>query len=119
MCISDNYWLGKEKPCITYGLRYRVQLCFFTVLGAPTELVNPWGHLLSLYEESTNYWMPIIHSFGCCAEEGHQLGLSCSKKESESNDILICTMVIEFPTSLNRTFHMKMYKYRSENNWVS
>lgn len=21
VCISDNYWLGKEKPCITYGLR--------------------------------------------------------------------------------------------------
>lgn len=21
-CISDNYWLGKNKPCITYGLRY-------------------------------------------------------------------------------------------------
>lgn len=21
-CISDNYWLGKTKPCITYGLRY-------------------------------------------------------------------------------------------------
>lgn len=20
-CISDNYWLGKSKPCITYGLR--------------------------------------------------------------------------------------------------
>lgn len=20
-CISDNYWLGKNKPCITYGLR--------------------------------------------------------------------------------------------------
>lgn len=20
-CISDNYWLGKRKPCITYGLR--------------------------------------------------------------------------------------------------
>lgn len=20
-CISDNYWLGKTKPCITYGLR--------------------------------------------------------------------------------------------------
>jgi cytosolic nonspecific dipeptidase len=19
VCISDNYWLGKEKPCITYG----------------------------------------------------------------------------------------------------
>lgn len=21
ICISDNYWLGKNKPCITYGLR--------------------------------------------------------------------------------------------------
>jgi len=21
VCISDNYWLGKSKPCITYGLR--------------------------------------------------------------------------------------------------
>jgi acetylornithine deacetylase/succinyl-diaminopimelate desuccinylase-like protein len=20
-CISDNYWLGTEKPCLTYGLR--------------------------------------------------------------------------------------------------
>ena len=20
-CISDNYWLGQKKPCITYGLR--------------------------------------------------------------------------------------------------
>ena len=21
VCISDNYWLGTEKPCLTYGLR--------------------------------------------------------------------------------------------------
>lgn len=26
VCISDNYWLGKEKPCLTYGLR---GLCYF------------------------------------------------------------------------------------------
>ncbi|XP_034016727.1 cytosolic non-specific dipeptidase isoform X2 [Thalassophryne amazonica] len=26
VCISDNYWLGKTKPCITYGLR---GLCYF------------------------------------------------------------------------------------------
>lgn len=25
-CISDNYWLGKKKPCITYGLR---GVCYF------------------------------------------------------------------------------------------
>ena len=23
-CISDNYWLGKKKPCITYGLRFHL-----------------------------------------------------------------------------------------------
>lgn len=28
VCISDNYWLGKEKPCITYGLR---GICYFYV----------------------------------------------------------------------------------------
>ena len=21
VCISDNYWLGVTKPCLTYGLR--------------------------------------------------------------------------------------------------
>lgn len=21
VCISDNYWLGTKKPCLTYGLR--------------------------------------------------------------------------------------------------
>lgn len=28
VCISDNYWLGKEKPCITYGLR---GVCYFFI----------------------------------------------------------------------------------------
>lgn len=26
VCISDNYWLGRDKPCITYGLR---GICYF------------------------------------------------------------------------------------------
>ena len=26
VCISDNYFLGKNKPCITYGLRGN---CYF------------------------------------------------------------------------------------------
>lgn len=26
VCISDNYWLGRNKPCITYGLR---GVCYF------------------------------------------------------------------------------------------
>jgi len=28
VCISDSYWLGKSKPCITYGLRGN---CYFFV----------------------------------------------------------------------------------------
>lgn len=28
VCISDNYWLGKDKPCITYGLR---GICYFFI----------------------------------------------------------------------------------------
>ena len=28
VCISDNYWLGTTKPCITYGLR---GICYFSV----------------------------------------------------------------------------------------
>ncbi|KAF2889655.1 hypothetical protein ILUMI_16518 [Ignelater luminosus] len=28
VCISDNYWLGTDKPCITYGLR---GICYFGV----------------------------------------------------------------------------------------
>lgn len=28
VCISDNYWLGTSKPCITYGLR---GVCYFYI----------------------------------------------------------------------------------------
>lgn len=28
ICISDNYWLGTQKPCLTYGLR---GICPFSV----------------------------------------------------------------------------------------
>ncbi|XP_066913242.1 cytosolic non-specific dipeptidase-like [Clytia hemisphaerica] len=37
VCISDNYWLGQNKPCVTYGLRglsyYNV-----TITGADRDL---------------------------------------------------------------------------------
>lgn len=28
VCVSDNYWLGNDKPCLTYGLR---GICYFYV----------------------------------------------------------------------------------------
>lgn len=36
VCISDNYWLGKTKPCITYGLR---GICYF-FMEVMTERFN-------------------------------------------------------------------------------
>ncbi|KAJ1355435.1 hypothetical protein KIN20_012832 [Parelaphostrongylus tenuis] len=27
-CVSDNYWLGKKKPCLTYGLR---GICYYFI----------------------------------------------------------------------------------------
>ena len=56
--------------------------------------------LLSLYKETSNIWLPIIHSFGFRAEEGHRLSHSYSKKESKSNDILI--HFVEFSNVHNR-----------------
>lgn len=36
VCISDNYWLGKTKPCITYGLR---GICYFFIEVGVKELL--------------------------------------------------------------------------------
>lgn len=61
-CISDNYWLGKEKPCITYGLR---GLCsFFVEITSPKQdlhsgtyggtLHEPMGDLCWLLSQLTD-----------------------------------------------------------------
>ena len=36
VCISDNYWLGERKPCITYGLRYFsvISMCLYNTTAA-------------------------------------------------------------------------------------
>lgn len=36
-CISDNYWLGTTKPCITYGLR-GITYFYLTVEGTTKDL---------------------------------------------------------------------------------
>ncbi|KAI9322111.1 hypothetical protein BX666DRAFT_1891750 [Dichotomocladium elegans] len=37
VCISDNYWLGTTKPCLTYGLRGAMYF-FLTVSGPARDL---------------------------------------------------------------------------------
>ncbi|KIH49010.1 hypothetical protein ANCDUO_20916 [Ancylostoma duodenale] len=36
-CISDNYWLGKNKPCLTYGLSPEAMNDLIWVLSQLTE----------------------------------------------------------------------------------
>ncbi len=36
-CISDNYWLGTTKPCVTYGLR-GIAYFYLTVEGSTKDL---------------------------------------------------------------------------------
>lgn len=50
VCISDNYWLGKTKPCITYGLR---GICYFFM------------EVKSLWFRTSSEWKLDIH--------GHQI----------------------------------------------
>lgn len=37
VCISDNYWLGKKKPCLTHGLR-GISYFSLTVRGPAKDL---------------------------------------------------------------------------------
>nr|KAG5702359.1 hypothetical protein BaRGS_002141 [Batillaria attramentaria] len=43
VCISDNYWLGKKKPCITYGLSHEAMTDLIALMGA---LVDVKGKIL-------------------------------------------------------------------------
>ncbi|KAK3697515.1 hypothetical protein QZH41_011280, partial [Actinostola sp. cb2023] len=43
VCISDNYWLGKETPCITYGLSHEAMR---DLVGLLSTLVDVKGKIL-------------------------------------------------------------------------
>ena len=66
------------------------------------------------YIKKARIWLPMIHSFGFYAEEGHRLGLSNSKKESESNDIMI--HFVEFSNVYNsdRIFNVTQMNFSHE-----
>jgi len=70
VCISDNYWLGKKRPCLTYGLRglayFQVEVeCSSKDLhsgvfgGTVHEAMPDLCHLLSiLVDKDTNILVP-------------------------------------------------------------
>lgn len=59
VCISDNYWLGKKKPCITYGLR---GICYYFIeVGAEIHCKSIIIKLNFAQEKSgsANLFMPV------------------------------------------------------------
>ncbi|XP_011202720.1 cytosolic non-specific dipeptidase isoform X1 [Bactrocera dorsalis] len=72
VCISDNYWLGKKRPCLTYGLRglvyYTIEVeCAVKDLhsgvfgGTVHEAMPDLCYLLSvLVDKDTNILIPGI-----------------------------------------------------------
>ncbi|CAD6998675.1 unnamed protein product [Ceratitis capitata] len=73
VCISDNYWLGKKRPCLTYGLRglvyYTIEVeCAIKDLhsgvfgGTVHEAMPDLCYLLSsLVDKDTNILVPGIN----------------------------------------------------------
>jgi len=52
VCISDNHWLGKNKPCITYGLR---GICYFYLeIECANKDLHSGGYGGSVHEAMTD-----------------------------------------------------------------
>ncbi len=49
VCISDNYWLGTTKPCLTYGLR---GICYFFLEVKKTKQGEKNCHLKITFKTS-------------------------------------------------------------------
>jgi nonspecific dipeptidase len=63
-CISDNYWLGRHKPCITYGLR---GLAYFEVSVQCSEQDLHSGVLGGTVHEAMN---DLVHLMASLVEVG-------------------------------------------------
>lgn len=63
VCISDNYWLGKTKPCLTYGLR---GMCyFFLEIEGGTKVLpvlTPLARLASTVQLTPIQQPPFTHT---------------------------------------------------------
>ncbi|XP_033252384.1 cytosolic non-specific dipeptidase-like [Drosophila miranda] len=65
VCISDNYWLGKKRPCLTYGLWFQLEVECATkdlhsgVFGGAVHEAPDLCYLLSvLVDKDTNILIP-------------------------------------------------------------
>lgn len=74
VCISDNYWLGKKKPCITYGLR---GICYYFIeVSADIHCKSSIIKLNFPLEKShsSNLFMPVTFFFRT-SETGYFCGI--------------------------------------------
>ncbi|XP_050295841.1 cytosolic non-specific dipeptidase-like [Anthonomus grandis grandis] len=70
VCISDNYWLGCDKPCLTYGLR---GLCYFHV---EVECATKDLHS-GVYGGTVHEAMPdLIHILGTLVNKDNEIQIT-------------------------------------------
>lgn len=78
VCISDNYWLGKSKPCITYGLR---GICYFFIEvesdSSDLFISNRFHCATSLLQHFWTAWSLFFHSLNI-------LQVKCGEKDLHS-----------------------------------
>lgn len=98
VCISDNYWLGKKRPCLTYGLRgiayYTVEVeCAQKDLhsgiygGAVHEAMPDLCWLLNtLVDKNTNILIPGID------RDVSDSGIVVPKSSSISQPVFFCLL---------------------------
>eukprot|EP00301_Raphidiophrys_heterophryoidea_P024769 c8144_g1_i1.p1 GENE.c8144_g1_i1~~c8144_g1_i1.p1 ORF type:complete len:509 (+),score=129.33 c8144_g1_i1:53-1528(+) len=67
ICISDNYWIGDKKPCVTYGLRGNVYF-FIHVKGCSMDL-HSGVHGGAVHEPMTD----VIHLLSRLISPSHEI----------------------------------------------
>jgi Cys-Gly metallodipeptidase DUG1 len=80
VCISDNYWLGTEKPCLTYGVRgcnyYSVEIGKILIDGI-ADLVAP------MTEQELALYPPIAFTMDDLKESlGGEVAIHGTKEEA-------------------------------------
>ncbi|KAB0403281.1 hypothetical protein E2I00_011212 [Balaenoptera physalus] len=83
VCISDNYWLGKNKPCITYGLR---GICYFFIeVECSNRDLHSGVYGGSVHEAMTD----LIMLMGCLMDRTGKILIPGISEAVASKDILM------------------------------
>jgi hypothetical protein len=61
--ISDNYWLGTSKPCLTYGLRWVPSILLLVLIDEYRCVIHPFGKHTSINSKvRLNHQVTLVQS---------------------------------------------------------